>query len=281
MSEGEHPWQLVDRKLAEIKIGQATDRLVDSFRKRLGDAARAAAEGGQNRISPDTVSSLIRSVDPLLKIAYRIYKEVWKLQGNKESPEFVRTLYEFMIVPRIVRHLGRVRSELGGSIDPMYPDGELSRPLLEDTEVEAEKCRREWERRCEIDALELEYKRGAESTQTDAGLESKSERALIGPQPTRPGKKPDDRVRMRREIVRKLMPSQACFRDHGKLKDLFSTLDEEGIPLPEKRRAPGGWRPKNWLGLLERPKSEETQRMLRHLRRDLFPKVKNVPKGTL
>lgn len=191
MSEGKHPWQQVDRRLAEMKIGEAGDKLVDSLRKRLADAARTAAEEGRGRISTSTISSVVRSIDPLLEIAYRAYREVWTLQGYVESPEFIRTIYEYVIKPRIVCYIGWVRYELGKSIDPVHPDREQSRLLLEDTEVEAEKIRREWGRKCEIDAKGIEYKSISKTPKSDKDSESRTVAASIEPLSKRPGKKPN------------------------------------------------------------------------------------------
>lgn len=53
-----------------------------------------------------------------------------------------------------------------------------------------------------------------------------------------PGRKPDENVASRREIVRTMMNSTTDFQDPDKIKKLFGVLDKNKIRLPEWRGSP-------------------------------------------
>lgn len=276
VSDNEHLWSRADRRLAELKASETSQRLDKALSKSLIALSAACAERGDDPVSIARLSSFFTVVNRLVRIAYQKHKDVWEIQGNNESPEFVRTLYEFMIVPRIEIHLGSVRDALNKIPEDAVLITEGVRSLLELAELEAKKCKLEWKRKCEIEATEIEYNSSSRIPQPDAGPKSQIEGASMGPQSQRPGRKPDESVRRRREIVCKMMPSKKNFGDDKQLKNLLSKLDEKGVPLPNSQGAPRGWKPKNWVELLNQPASKETKRKVDLLIRDRYPKRKNA-----
>lgn len=280
MSNKKNLWSQIDHRLAELIIGEGSQKLDESLRKDLITFAKAIPELAADHLSISRLSSLFNLVTREVGIAYRKYKEVWKIQGNHQSPEFVRTLYQFMIIPRIEFHLGSIRDRLNKTADESSPITEGVRSLLELAELEAKKCELEWERTCEIEALKLEHStNNIDAKSSGISVQPQAERVPIEQKPKSRGRKADKKVADRRDIVRRMILSQADFNDNEKLKTLFAALDDAEIPLPDRRSSPCGWSPRNWTELLNKPKSKGTKRMIDHLKRDRFPRKKTPLKG--
>jgi hypothetical protein len=273
MNESDHLWRQIDRRLLALRLQESKRKFIESMAQDL----RNAIKGSRKEQYP-LLSTLVwmNQMDAQAEDAYRIYREIWKKQGKKESPEFIRTLYQMVIVPRIDRHLKTMQGTFEKYCQPNFPTADEMKTRLKLAADWAAKLKDEWARKCEIKALELEHKKSEKQAQRDAGLESQTGKAVVETQPTRPGRKPLETVRRRREIVCKMMPSKKNFDDDEQLKNLFSTLDEEGIPLPNSPGAPRGWKPKDWVELLNHPASKETKRKVDLLIRDRFPKRKNT-----
>ncbi|MBN2321256.1 MAG: hypothetical protein JXR49_19410 [Acidobacteria bacterium] len=69
----------------------------------------------------------------------------------------------------------------------------------------------------------------------------------------------------RAEIVRSIMTSGVDFKNRNKVKELARKLDDDGIPLPQRRRPqPTKWEPKTYIEVTEKPTSLEYKRNFNH-----------------
>jgi hypothetical protein len=156
MSNSKHPWDQIDRKLAALKSAAASQHLLDAFRRKLS-TAQLTMKDGLIIVSADTMSVLFRIINRLLQTEYRTYRKVWRTQGKEETAEFIHTLYELLIVPKIQYYRGWMLSEFAKSAKVESATEASKRSMYEDMEQAANKCESEWYRRCEIHALQLRY----------------------------------------------------------------------------------------------------------------------------
>ncbi len=112
-------------------------------------------------------------------------------------------------------------------------------------------------------ALALEALKLAEHT--DTSLPQKAQ------QKSKPGRKPNPKVGLRREVVRKNIHGTQDFDDESKLKLLLQELDEKEIPPPEDIDKLSSFTC-SWEELLKKP--GKFARVVKVLNRDRWPKKK-------
>lgn len=176
-------WKHINHRLFRLK----TSRLRKRHDDEVGETITRVS-GLQSR------NNLIWGYQQWLKVVWETYREVWKLQGQKESPEFLRVVVRKGILP-----FGNIRKEpllsyieilisraverlslFNGSREPRFPSAEehslivdqmfnsfysgkpLKNPELQ-AEIDAiagavEKICIDWESRIEIKAIELSYR---------------------------------------------------------------------------------------------------------------------------
>jgi hypothetical protein len=148
----ERTWQLIDHPLAELKL------------KRRDEDIYGAIEAYSTKIRKDLgidnpsvslllVNAYLNYFEPAIKAGYQTYRQVWKIQGNKESAPFIRLLYKRVVVPSIDQHLEKAKR----CCNPSFPLSKELESSLQGIDYIAERLKEDWLRKCNITAMELEY----------------------------------------------------------------------------------------------------------------------------
>ena len=268
----ESQWSKIHR-LARLKIEDASEMFFANIDQIAVNEMGSAVMGR----TKESLSCVIRDVwisrlDTWFRLVIDSYMKALSSLKINESPEILIRILEEGI-PSAVDGYKKICQSKWNAHERFLP---VPFPYGADFDDYADKLMKKIRRRFDIRSLELA---APSDKQLDTSLNSETEKVLIEQKPKSRGRKPDQRVYARKNIVRRMIGFQDDFNDTKKLKSLLSALDEANIPLPERRRPPGGWRPKNWTGLFDKPKSAETKRMIDLLKRDRFPRKKRSPKG--
>jgi hypothetical protein len=258
-------WNQIDYQLAARKLEAEYEGFVKAINGFLEQTGHYWDDPTQ-----EFLKAWIDDIDEWAKTVFKIYEEVWNIQGKQKTPTFIRAIGHRAIPQWIDIYLERLHAMIEkNGYDYLHAHADLR----------AEEFKNQWLNKFEIEAREFEYGTTIEVKSSYADKQTIVEKVPVEPKPKSRGRKPDEKVTERRCIVRKMIGSQEDFGNIEKLKCLLSALDKAEIPLPERRRPPGGWRPQNWSELLDKPKSMETKRMVDLLKRDRFPRKKTLQQG--
>lgn len=145
MSESEELlWRQIDHKLVKLKLESAFRDYVDGINSCLDLVMETSDDPITDRIQTWTMD-----MSSWAKIVYEIYDEVWRKQGNQKTPQFIRVVCRKGIIPSIQWLCGQIRRKLKRYAEPQVLSASL--------EFYADKCKKEWLNKCEIEAHEFAY----------------------------------------------------------------------------------------------------------------------------
>jgi hypothetical protein len=180
-------WHQIDHELVKLKTQDPLTKHIEDI-----NAERNSIEhnttGKRQAFVRDTLQMVERRAEEWIGIQYDIYCEVWKLQGQEKSADFLRTLRDNIVESPVrarmkteIHHLTSIWKNNG------YPAIEVLRAQLVMFERAIQQLEHKWKTRLEIEAREWEYTTTARASCTP--VSASHDRNDAKPQ-ARSGKRP-------------------------------------------------------------------------------------------
>ena len=138
-------WNLIDQGLAERKLEVEYERFVRSVKSFLQDTGYYWDDPTQMFLT-----SWINNISEWAATVFKVYEEVWIIQGKHKTPTFIRAIGHRAIPQWVGIYLDRLH---------VIIDENGEQRLHPYADADADKCKRQWLNKCEIDAQTLEYQR--------------------------------------------------------------------------------------------------------------------------
>jgi len=154
----EATWKQIDHELVTLKLHDVAMNLHRETEKKRNDIYWRNRTGGNAATIPLELFELeLRQMKQWVFNLYSLYKEVWKIQGKEETPQFIRAVYRKAILPLIKSRAACSREFLTRRATRTSLSRSVLAPQLLELGREVERLRSEWRRRTETEAIELEY----------------------------------------------------------------------------------------------------------------------------
>lgn len=250
----EETWSEIDHKLVSLKLHLAASHLERDTEQKRQEIIQRHHDNIQTVAIPIEIVQLeLKKMEKCIATTYRVYREVWRKQGNEITPEFVKAVIRKGVLPEIENQKMRSSNFLVGLFDqparagtPMPETWIVSKS--EELAQAARKLSAEWQERMEIAATELEHagKRSAQRSEVQ-------EKMLRSRRGRKRGRRLPQTVALDKAIGR---AKEAFTRENGRLpstKEIATLLANSAhIPLP------AGWRQrhgiKSWCNVLNNPR---------------------------
>jgi hypothetical protein len=267
MSTSDEIWNQIDRQLAKLKLTGA----FEDHREETADGVRQIRQRYSNNagvacnprpVLREVFRYLVAQEKTWIKSQGKIYEQVWKAQGNQETPQFLRALSEKITFLRPNRdaQAKMLQKELGSLAPPapLLMNAFISR--LQGQFAIAERASR---RSIEIAAMELDY--AAIHREDHAPKVEPSSPRKVERKNRDRGRPQEEHVEKRRKILQRIMKRDPkALSDPKKLLSLFAALEKAQIAIPGNSN-----RSTKWLELFDDPmRKKELDAVLRTLRMD-------------
>jgi len=151
-------WGDIDHTLASLKL---TDLAIEMGRKIKSAERRIRFENRLNQ-SNNTIASLIlrmkeENTNEWARGVYRIYCQVWGIQGNAKTAAFVRAVFRHAILVTIRARTNAIKAEFLMWAKRTSFNGTLAQAQLKGLQLRMMRLQDDWFRRLEAEAKELEH----------------------------------------------------------------------------------------------------------------------------
>jgi hypothetical protein len=182
----EATWKQIDHELVTLKLHDVAMNLHRETEKKRNDIRRRNLTNENAATIPLELFELeLRQMKQWVFNLYSLYKEVWKIQGKEETPQFIRAVYRKAILPLIKSRTACSRDFLTRRATRTSLSRSVLAPQLLELGREAERLRSEWRRKTETVAIELEHSRKVRSKHRRSILEKKKAgRRALPPTPS-------------------------------------------------------------------------------------------------
>ena len=158
MPTEEATWKQIDHELVTLKLHDVAMNLHRETEKKRNDIRRRNLTNENAATIPLELFELeLRQMKQWVFNLYSLYKEVWKIQGKEETPQFIRAVYRKAILPLIEGRTACSREFLTRRATRTSLSRSVLAPQLLELGREVERLRSEWRRKIEIEAMELEH----------------------------------------------------------------------------------------------------------------------------
>ena len=260
MDNTEQIWGQIDHGLAELKIHAAIEQFNKLVNGKLGDMVLDEKYVSSSALLVEWYPLYKAEEDRLIENIFQIYKEVWKIQGKEVTPQFIRAIYQKVIVPwkspniEYIHDLFKEHSERRESM------AQFLKPMVDYYPNRLVYIREQWFRRCEIEALELEHIRSNNeklraadvvNPQNDESKIDNSQKATA----RRIKRIPDLEVNKRRRLIQSIAESSP--KSRRKNLDLLTAQELDGahIDIQEKWYEYDGVN--SWVNALKHPELKD------------------------
>ena len=151
-------WNQIDRVLVNLKLQEPLNRHIEETDKERRSIEQNNRDN-RHAFVRATLQMVERRADEWIAFAYAVYCEVWELQGQSKSADFLRTLRDNIIEPKTrgrttaeTYHFASLWKNCG------YPGLEVLHAQLNGFRRAMQKLEHRWKMRLEIEAKEWEHK---------------------------------------------------------------------------------------------------------------------------
>lgn len=248
MPTEEVAWKQIDHELVTLKLNDVAMNLHRETEKKRNDIRRRNLTNENAATIPlELIELELRQMKQWVFNLYSLYKEVWKIQGKEETPQFIRAVYRKAILPLIKSRTACSRDFLTRRATRTSLSRTVLAPQLLELGREAERLRSEWRRKTEIEARQLAHSAQQTAQETPTSQEQpKSRRGR------KRGTRTQETVALDEAIKKAKDTLSRKRRGPPSTKEIIPILAEVGtIPLPAGWRAKYGV--KSWKEVLSKP----------------------------
>lgn len=117
MADGAFHWELIDHRLVGLKLVNLAEEESESIRAEIGQIQFDNIGNSNSQAVPSQIIAMhLRRTEESIEKTYRIYCEVWEMQGHKKTAEFVRAVSSHVIPIIISARTGSVISQLSSQL---------------------------------------------------------------------------------------------------------------------------------------------------------------------